>query len=431
MLSSFNNQIKKNIIPIFIFLIIVLYLILSLIKTYFNDNSLTYTVIRDSMSLVEKTKAFILMDEEVYKANASGYLYKFYDNYSYVSKDNYVACVTDNIIYDELNQNYNTSKLYNFRKLKNSFREINDIKLNILNSSYNYNNIGIYNYKLANLDYISNKTNVNEAIKSNSSGIVSYNVDGFENINMDNFETKYTNMLYKKNFHNNFDVIKDYDNVFKIIRSDFYKLLFKSSYNFDNIKNDVYLNIKNLNVKAKCKVNSFYNSKGDKYYYIELDDYLINIIDNRIIDIDINLNKNTGLKIPLTSITTLSCYQIPRNFVFFDDTTNSYYVKKINKYGEIQNTEIRVLKIDNTSYYINEKDIYNKLNTGEYIKSDDDLNYLISSQVVINGVLINDRTGEKFKNIDIIDKNQEYAIVSENTYNGIKIGDKIALNSVN
>ena len=37
--------------------------------------------------------------------------------------------------------------------------------------------------------------------------------------------------------------------------------------------------------------------------------------------------------------------------------------------------------------------------------------------------------GESY--IDIIDKNQEYAIVSENTYNGIKIGDKIALNSVN
>ena len=102
-----------------------------------------------------------------------------------------------------------------------------------------------------------------------------------------------------------------------------------------------------------------------------------------------------------------------------------------DKYGDVINNEIRVLKIDNNSYYINEKDIYNKFSSGDYIKADNDENFMISSQVIINGVLVNDRGVENFKNIDIIDKNQEYAIVSENTYNGIKIGDKIALNSVN
>ena len=425
------NIIKKNIIPFLIFILIILYLILSLIKNYFGNNSLTYTVIRDSMSLVEKTKAFLLMDEEIYKSNTNGYLYKIFDNNSYVSNNNYVACITENIFYDDNYQNLNLSKLYNFKKIKNTFREISDIKLNVLNTNYNFNNNEIYNFKISNIDYVSNKTNINELVLSKSSGIVSYNIDGFENITMDNFENKYTSMMYKKNVHKNFDVIKNNDDVFKIIKSDYYKLLFKSSFNFDNNKNDIYINIKNIGATAKCNVNSFYNSKGDKFYYIELDDYLISLIDNRIIEIDIKQNKNTGLKIPLSSITTLNCYHIPKNFVFFDDSINSYYVKKINKYGEITNTEIRVIKIDNNSYYINEKDVYNKLNTGDYIKSDDDSNLLISNQVIINGVFIKDRGLENFKNIDIIDKNQEYAIVSENTYNGIKIGDKIALNSVN
>ena len=422
---------KKNIIPIFIFILIILYLIISIIKNYFNNNSLTYTVIRDSMSLVEKTKAFLLMDEEVYKSNSDGYLYKIFDNYSYVSNNNFVACITENIFYDDNYKSLNLSKLYNFKKIKNTFREINDIKLNVLNTNYSFNNNEIYNFKLSSVDYVSSKTTINELVTSKSSGIVSYNVDGFENITMDNFENKYTSMMYKKNTHNNFDVIKNNDNVFKIIKSDYYKLLFKSSFNFDNNKNDIYINIKNIGATAKSNVNSFYNNKGDKFYYIELDDYLISLIDNRIIEIDIRQNKNTGLKIPLTSITSLNCYQIPKKFVFFDDSINSYYLKKINKYGEISNTEIRVLKIDSNSYYINEKDVYNRINTGDYIKSDDDSNFLISNQVIINGVLINDRGVDNFKNIDIIDKNQEYAIVSENTYNGIKIGDKIALNSVN
>ena len=430
MFNNLISQIKKNIIIILIFLILVLYLGLSFIKTYFNDNTLTYTVIRDSMSLVEKTKAFLIMDEEVYQSNTNGFLYKLYDNNAYISKDNYIACITDNIFYDDINQNSDNIKFLNFRKLKNSFREINDIKLNIFNSDYNIINNNIYNYKLANIEYVSNKTNINEAILSNSSGIVSYNVDGFEHLNIDNFETKYISILYKKRLLNNFDRIKTNDNVFKIIKRNAYKLLFKSSFNFDNNIKDAYVNINSLNINTSCKVNSFYNSKNEKFYYVELDDYLININDNRIIDIDINLNKNTGLKIPLSSITSMNCFKIPKKFVYYDDSINSYYIKKINKYGLVQNNEIRVIKIDSNSYYINEKDVYNKINIGDYIKSDDDLN-LIGNQVMINGVFIKDRGNENFKNIDIIDKNQEYAIVSENTYNGIKIGDKIVLNSVN
>ena len=431
MINNIFNQFKKNIIAIVIFIILILYLLLSLIRTYFNDSTLTYTVIRDSMSLVEKTKAFVLMDEEVYKSNTNGYLYKIFDNYSYISNDNYVACITENIFYDDISQKNYDNRLYNFRKLKNSFREINDIKINILNSQYNVYNSNIYNNKLTSIDYISNKTIIKDAMKSNSSGIVSYNIDGFEAVNMDSFDSKYISMLYKKDMHNNFDVVRNNEIVYKIIKSDFYKLLFKSSYNFDNYKNDIYINIKNLNINTNCKVNSFYNFNGDKFYFIELDDYLINIIDNRIIDIDINLNKNTGLKIPLSSITSMNCYQIPRGFVYFDDSINSYYVKKINKYGESENCEVRVLKIDNNSYYINEKDVYNRINNGEYIIDDNENKYLIGSQVMINGVLMKDRGVDIFKNIDIIDKNQEYAIVSENTYNGIKIGDKIVLNSVN
>ena len=425
------NKIKNNLIIIIIFISFMIYLLLSLIRTYFNDNSLTYTVIRDSMSLVEKTKAFLLMDEEVYKSNSNGYLYKIYDNNTYISNDSYVACVIDNVFFDDYNKNENVNTIYNFRKLKSSFREIDDVKINIFNTQLNINNNNISNLKSTTIDYVSNKTNIREAIKSNSSGIVSYNVDGFENINMDNFDNRYVSMLYKKFNHNNFDIVNNNENLFKIIKSDFYKLLFKSSLNFENNKNDIYVSLKNLNIDTICKVNTFYNNKGEKYYYIELDNYLINIIDNRIIEIDINLNKNKGLKIPLSSIISMNCYKIPKNYVFFDDTINSYYVKKINKYGDITNTEVRVLKIDNNYYYINEKDVYNKISSGEYIKTDSDVNYLISGQVLIDGVFINDRGIKSFKNIDIIDKNQEYAIISENTYNGIKIGDKIALNSEN
>lgn len=425
------NKIKNNLIIIIIFISFIIYLLLSFIRTYFNDNSLTYTVIRDSMSLVEKTKAFLLMDEEVYKSNSNGYLYKIYDNNTYISNDSYVACVIDNVFFDDYNKNENVNTIYNFRKLKSSFREIDDVKINIFNTQLDINNNNISNLKSTTIDYVSNKTNIREAIKSNSSGIVSYNVDGFENINMDNFDNRYVSMLYKKFNHNNFDIVNNNENLFKIIKSDFYKLLFKSSLNFENNKNDIYVSLKNLNIDTICKVNTFYNNKGEKYYYIELDNYLINIIDNRIIEIDINLNKNKGLKIPLSSIISMNCYKIPKNCVFFDDTINSYYVKKINKYGDITNTEVRVMKIDNNYYYINEKDVYNKISSGEYIKTDSDVNYLISGQVLIDGVFINDRGVKSFKNIDIIDKNQEYAIISENTYNGIKIGDKIALNSEN
>lgn len=431
MLFNKINLSKKNIIILVIFSIIILYLLISLVKNIFKNNNYTYTVIRDSMSLVEKTKAFLLLDEDVYTANDSGYLYKIYDDNSYVSNNSDVACIVNNIFYDDLNFNDNLVKINNLNKVKNSIREISDIKLNVFNAGLIIDNYKFYNNKKANIEYVLSKTDISSILKSNSSGIISYNVDGFENITMDNFDNKYTSLLYKRNYHNNFSSVKNNESIFKIIKSDYYKLLFKSSYNFNNDKNDIYIYFPDLNINANCKINSFYNNKNEKYYYVELDDYLINLIDNRVINIDINLNKNIGLKIPLSSITTLNCYQIPRKFIYFDDSINSYYVKRINKYGDIENNEIRVLKIDNNSFYINEKDIYNKFSTGDYIKSDNNENFMIGGQVIINGVLVNDRGIENFKNIDIIDKNQEYAIVSENTYNGIKIGDKIALNSVN
>ena len=76
---------------------------------------------------------------------------------NYISNDNYVACITENIFYDDISQKNYDNRLYNFRKLKNSFREINDIKINILNSQYNVYSSNIYNNKLTNIDYISNR----------------------------------------------------------------------------------------------------------------------------------------------------------------------------------------------------------------------------------------------------------------------------------
>ena len=423
---------KKNIFIILLFFFVIIYLLFSYLKSYLQINSYTYTVTRDSMSLIEKTKSFLLLDEEVYTSNSNGYLFKLYDNNSYISNKTDVALVLNNIFYDNAIKEENYIKINNLKNIKNSIRELTDVNLNSIYYSIANDDISFSNKKNISIEYVSTKAPINYILKTNNSGILSYNIDGFEHVSIDNFDNKYTNMMYKRKELKNFDVVKPNDAIFKIIKSDTYKLAFKSDYNFDNAY-DKEINVRfiDYNINTKTKIKSFINNNNEKYYYIELDDYLINLLNNRIINLDISLNSNKGLKIPLSSITSINCYQIPKKFVFFDDTLNTYYVKKINKLGDIVNTEIRVIKIDNNYYYINDKDVYNKISIGEYLKSDDENNYEITNYTLINGVNIKDRGLESFKNIDILDKNQEYAIISENTYNGIKIGDKIALNSSN
>lgn len=423
---------KKNIFIILLFLIVIIYLLFSYLKSYLQINSYTYTVTRDSMSLIEKTKSFLLLDEEIYTSNTNGYLFKLYDNNSYISNKTDVALVLNNVFYDNEIKEDNYIKINNLKNIKNNIRELTDVNLNSIYYSIANDDISFSNKKNISIEYVSTKAPINYIFKTNNSGIISYNIDGFEHITIDNFDNKYTNMMYKRKELKNFDVVKPNDIIFKIIKSDTYKLAFKSDYNFDNVyNNEINVRFIDYNINTKTKIKSFKNNNNEKYYYIELDDYLINLLNNRIINLDISLNSNKGLKIPLSSITSINCYQIPKKFVFFDDSLNTYYVKKINKLGDIVNTEIRVIKIDNNNYYINDKDVYNKISIGEYLKSDDENNYEITNYTLINGVNIKDRGLESFKNIDILDKNQEYAIISENTYNGIKIGDKIALNSSN
>ena len=159
---------------------------------------------------------------------------------------------------------------------------------------------------------------------------------------------------------------------------------------------------------------------------------MLTFLTDRFLDIQLIVEDETGLKIPVTSIAQKEFFLIPEEFVtpsgssgrgsilrqcFLEDGTISSESLEIDLYNFDDETK---------EYYLDSS----ILDVGDILyKLDGQDTFTVSKRATLIGVYNMNRGYADFKQINILYQNEEYAIVKSNTRYGLNVYDYIALNA--
>ena len=286
--------------------------------------------------------------------------------------------------------------------------------------------------------------------KSLSDGIVLYSEDGYTGKTIETI----TKQDFDQNSYHETDLktrekVRAGDDIYTIITDERWSLLIPLS-----DKQAVKLhNRKTIRVKflkdgmTQSGDFSIINIDGGKYGKIDFNKGLVRYATDRFLDIELVTNTVTGLKIPLSSIVTKEFYLLPSTFAIQEEgsTEETFYLGTRGKDGKTVTTIIRP-----TIYFRQENPKETTLGTndtdqpttyslfvdkktfqeGDYLVSKDGKRkYNIGDTGVLEGVYCINQGYAVFRRIEILDQNEEYAIVRKGTNYGLVRYDHIVRNA--
>ena len=176
---------------------------------------------------------------------------------------------------------------------------------------------------------------------------------------------------------------------------------------------------------------------GSNYGKIDFSKGLIRYASDRFLDIELVTNTNSGLKIPLTSIVSKEFYTVPAIYATRNEDSSDigFMLADKNKEGKDVTTFVtpRIYArladpvTDDSqevtyTYYIDKS----SFKEGDAIlKPDSKEKYIIGSTEMLEGVYCINQGYAVFRRVEIIDQNEEYAIVAKDTDYGLVRYDHI------
>lgn len=435
-----QKETKKNFNPFYGFMcffvfLVSAYLIISILRTRFNNRIGVeiFEVQNGEIVNYSSETGFIFRDEEVFPANETGYINFMNLSNTRISKDSLLYIINDENKYNLDNVSFSDNDYKTISNtVKNYINNTNDL---YFQNTYNYNKS--INYILSELKMVDTLSSITDNTQievkavgyAKKSGIISYYLDGYENRVENDFTSNYINLSDNVNVHDQSSYVKQGQNIFKIIYSPDYDILFSSKFDYSNFVN------KNITVKfryddlyADAKLTEFYASDGKKYYKVTLNKYLERYLDRRIIEFEIINKSISGLKIPNTAIAVKNCYKIPKSYLFTNDNNEEVFHKLDNE-GNPIDVASNISKTDADFYYVSIDDVDSNFNFGDILQDKDNNIYPLNNVVQLPGVYNVNKGYCIFKNIEILDQANEFSIISTNTGRGIALYDHIVLNA--
>ena len=177
---------------------------------------------------------------------------------------------------------------------------------------------------------------------------------------------------------------------------------------------------------------SLFDKDGTHYALVTLYSGMVRYCDDRYLDIELVTNTVSGLKIPISSIVNKEFYVIPVSFEVSggDDGQTSGFIRQTKDENGNQTTEFveadlyeKTTLDDGTEVYYVDEDTFSE---GDIIiQTDSRSTYTVGNVSVLEGVYCTNLGYAQFRKVNILDQNEEYAIVAEGTDYGISQYDYI------
>ena len=427
------------------------YLLVLFIQSFTREHVSIYEVNQKQIADNENLRGIILREESLVTAPKTGYIDYYLSEGSRMSAATTVYSIneqeplSDTIVsVDTSNVSLSDEDTQNIRNEIANFREYMDLSdyNHILNFRYNINNtlMDLSDINLSkNLNQLKKESVSNasfQLVKAKETGIISFCTDGYEDLTVDDIDkTNFKEMTDQWRQLRSNEKIKAHKPVYRVVKSEKWSLvvsLTKEQYQKIQNRDSISVTIKKDNITMTPTVHTF-TSDGDYFANLIFDKYMIHYLNNRYLDIEIQFNSASGLKIPVSSIVRKKCYVIPTEYITTGTGKTNQRGVAVLSYSKSGREQIDFVPAD--IYYEDTKnnvyldaDLFPAGTTiiNENGKANERLQ--VTDIRELEGVYNCNQGYCRFRYIKKLYENQEYAIIENGVTDSLSNFDHIILN---
>lgn len=451
-IKKYRKPLNIN-IGICIFGFILIYVVWYII-VYFNTGHIRhYEVQKGSLSTNNIYQGIALRDELVVNTNAAGYVNYYAREGERVAKGDLVYTMDQTGRLKEYLANLNvgenklsTRELAEFRsELVNFMHEFNPVNFDVT-YDFKYSLKGTV-LKLANTNMVESIHNMNNSegltdmvdfCRAEETGIVSYWTDGYENLTADMVTAEILDektYVDKKNQLIVTDVVESGVPAYKLSKNENWSIVIPVEEEMGvKLEEEKYVKVRFLKNQYESwgETKLLHNADGNTYIQLTFTNSMITFVSDRFLDIELLLENETGLKIPLSSIAEREFFLVPQAYITqggnhnADGVIRQRYLEDGTVSNEFLETSIYSLDETEGEYYLDTSD----LEMGDtLVLPGGEETYTVSKKSTLIGVYNMNKGYADFSQIKILSQNEEYAIVESNTRYGLRVYDNIVLDA--
>ncbi len=448
-IKKYRKPLNLN-IGMIIFGVILVYVIVCVISYFHTGRISRYEVQEGSLAADNIYRGIALRDESVVYTTAAGYVNYYAREGERVAKNDLVYVVDETGRLNEsmegiaLGENTLSEKeLAEFRNEivnfshgfdSRDFESTYDFKYSLKNTVFKLANANMME-NLGSLDSGAGGSIVNYAYAPES-GTVAYWTDGYEDLTASDVTAEiFEEKEYEKHPLMSNDLIAVGDAAYKLASDENWSLVIPIEPDRGaKLQEEGYIKVKFLKNQYESwgEVRLLNNSDGKTYLQLSFNNSMAAFLSDRFLDIELIVEDERGLKIPVTSIVQKEFFLIPEDYVIPGGSGGRGSIVR-QCYLEDGSISSEMLEVDLYNFDEEAKEYYldsSILNTGDILyKLDSQETFTVSRRATLIGVYNMNKGYADFKQINILYQNEEYAIVKSNTRYGLNVYDYIALDA--
>lgn len=442
-IKKYKNRRQLN-LGIFLFAIVFIYLIVTVILYFTGDTISVYEVREGSIVRDNSYTGLILRQETAVMSEGSGYISYYQNEDSKVKAGTNIYALSQ----QPLNTDNDTSQEGQTASI--SQEVLSGIALQIQNFNENYKPedfSAVYSLKNeinSSLQETYSETRMEhlgavieasgQEVSSYTTawdGIVSFTVDGYEGLTKDTFQaenfdiTKYESTVLADQMK-----IGTGDPVYRLITSEDWSVIVP----LDKETAEQLISDEVTSIKVRIDKDSetmraaltVIEKDGEYYGCLDFDNSMIRYADERFLNIELILEDESGLKIPKSSVIEEKFYVIPEDYITTGGNSSSEGVMIRQKNGSVEFTPIDIYdRSEDKEVYISRDEI----DEGDVlVMPESSETYTVGKTKALKGVYNINKGYAVFKKVSILCENDEYYIVQEGESYGLYNYDHIVQN---
>ncbi len=435
-------------IGMLIFAAVLVYVIYCVVNYIQSDPPRPYEVQEGSLSANSIYKGIALREEVVVTAQTAGYLNFYAREGERVAQGDIVYTVDETGRFREYQESISLGEntldqqeLLQFRSeivdfmhgfSPQNFSPAYDFKYELSGTVLRLANSGM----LEDLNAASEFQGTFQTCKSPGTGIVAYWMDGYETLAPEQVTEELLEAKdYQKTQLAGAELAAVGEPVYKLSVSENWSVVIPvTAEEGTALEAEGYVKVRFLKNQYESWASTKLLVNPDGKYYVQLDfnNSMLTFVSDRFLEVELLLNQETGLKIPLSSIARREFYLVPEAYMTQSGTDGStgvirrIYLEDGSPSSEFVEADAYSFDEDTKEYYLDTE----ILNMGDVlIKPDSQETFTVSRKETLIGVYNMNKGYADFREINIIDQNEEYAIVESNTRYGLNVYDNIVLDA--
>lgn len=436
-------------IGIICFLVIMIYIVICSFMYFTSKHIVGYEVKAGSLSITNVYEGIAIRDEIVVTSDYSGYV-NYYAREGEKVGSGGIVCSVDET--GQLQDLMNKEATDGIAMLEDS--DLTEIKNEISEFSASFDNRNFqsaYDFKYAiegsvmkflNSNLLSNMEMLNgenaagliNLCYSPESGIVVYSTDGFEGVSPSEINKEWFEKdKYNKEQLLNNELVNPGDVLYKLSDNEEWSVMIPvERERAEELLEEEYVRVRFLKNRYESwgRVEIVDGTDGETYVQLHFNNSMVTFAKDRFVDVELITDVETGLKVPNSSIITKEFFLIPKDYITKSGSNNADSVlKEVYAEDGSKSTEaitVTIYSENDDEYYIDE----DQLRIGDrIIRPDSTQDYTISKVAELTGVYNINKGYADFKQIQILNQNDEYSIIKSNTDYGLIAYDYIVLDA--